>query len=163
MPDFAIAWLAGGTAAYASALWWVRRSYTLVTVSGPSMEPTFRSGDRVLVRRVSERGLARKQVVVVHDLAYARMPFSATARPHGHRRGGMNRNGPCLIKRVAAVPGDPVPRETVPALRNVPERVVPAGRIVLLGDNDSASYDSRDQGYFATEHLLGRVAARLAL
>lgn len=139
-------------------LLWLRHSYTMVTVWGASMEPTFRSGDRVVVRRVRERRLAPTAVVVVRDL-HTRIPIPSV-RPRGRLAAG-DRSGPCLIKRVAAVPGDPVPRETVPALRDVPETVVPAGRLVLLGDNESASYDSREHGYFPTEQVLGRVVARL--
>jgi hypothetical protein len=81
---------------------WVRRRLVLVTVMGSSMEPILFSGDRVLVHR---RGLARVrrgQIVVLEP------PL-----PDGARHAG---TGPALladrlwnIKRVVALPGDPVP------------------------------------------------------
>ena len=62
-----------------------------------------------------------------------------------------------LIKRVAALPGDPVPRDGVPALRSVTEERVPPGQVVLLGDNRRCSVDSRQLGYFPLECILGVV------
>jgi signal peptidase I len=67
-----------------------------------------------------------------------------------------------MIKRVVALPGDPVPRRDVPTLADVAEDRVPNGMAVLLGDNQSASFDSRAFGYFPLERILGvvRVAVR---
>jgi signal peptidase I len=48
-----------------------------------------------------------------------------------------------LIKRIAALPGDLVPGAARDA--DVMDRV-PVGRLVLLGDNTNASFDSRDPG-----------------
>lgn len=116
----------------------------VVTVRGPSMEPTYCDGDRVLVRR--HRGPAPGRVIVV-DRAWR-----PAAPAPGHR---------WMIKRVAAVPGDPVPRETVPALEDVPENRVPPGRLVLLGDNAAVSFDSRQAGYFSADRVMGTVIRSL--
>lgn len=67
-----------------------------------------------------------------------------------------------MIKRVAAVPGDPVPRDEVPALADVPEACVLPGKLVLLGDNPDVSYDSRRAGYFPAERVLGVVVRSLS-
>ncbi|MEU4807205.1 S26 family signal peptidase [Actinosynnema sp. NPDC023587] len=67
-----------------------------------------------------------------------------------------------LIKRVVAVPGDPVPRDIVPALADVPEDRVPLGMLVLLGDNRDASFDSARFGYFPTDRVLGAVQRPLS-
>ncbi|MEU9497952.1 S26 family signal peptidase [Streptomyces sp. NPDC048196] len=128
-----------------------RRRLVAITVRGASMEPAYRDGDRVLVRR--GRLPAPGQVVVVRDLPTTgpatALPPAATARAVP---------GPALlIKRVAAVPGDPVPRDRVAALAGVPERYVPHGQLVLLGDNPAASYDSRHRGYFAAAQVVGTV------
>jgi hypothetical protein len=53
-----------------------------------------------------------------------------------------------LIKRVVAVPGDPVPPGSVPARLATPDAVVPWGKLVVIGDNASASSDSRQLGYY---------------
>lgn len=129
-----------------------------VRVRGMSMAPAYRDGDRVLARR----GLppTAGQVVVVERPApgagWSDRPLPATPRAATapHRR--------WMIKRVVAVPGDPVPRDRVPALADVPEDLVPPGRLVLLGDNQEASYDSRHLGYFPADRVLGTVVRRLA-
>jgi signal peptidase I len=108
------------------------RRLVAVTVRGMSMEPTYRDGDRVLVRRGG--ALTPGQVVVLEE------------------------SGGWLIKRVAAVPGDPVPRDRVPALAEVREDRVPEGKLVLLGDNQDVSMDSREVGYFPVERVLGAVS-----
>jgi signal peptidase I len=66
-----------------------------------------------------------------------------------------------MVKRAVALPGDPVPRETVPALRDVPEPVVPQGCLVVVGDNTGHSHDSRGAGYFPAATLLGVVIRQL--
>ncbi|WP_328853329.1 S26 family signal peptidase [Micromonospora globbae] len=134
-------------AALAAAGWWARRHLVVVTVRGSSMQPTFQHGDRVLVRRAPITAVRSGQVVVV-----------AAGRPVGPRPP----DDPLwMIKRLRAVPGDPVPRGEVPALASVPEQTVPAGRLVALGDNPEGS-DSRQLGYFHAANLLGVVTLRLA-
>ncbi|GAA1684086.1 S26 family signal peptidase [Fodinicola feengrottensis] len=119
------------------------RKLIAVIVRGVSMEPTYRDGDRVLARRGHSPVVG--QVVVVE------IP---TGSPVG--------TGGWMIKRVVAVAGDPVPRDRADALADVPEDRVPAGKIVLVGDNPAASYDSRTAGYFRTDRVLGIAIRRLA-
>jgi signal peptidase I len=132
-----------------------------VTVRGSSMEPTYREGDRVLVDRAHV--LSVGQVVVVegpvvakaeqpaHGLLWRHPPVRPRSRPDAVSGRSW------LIKRVAAVPGDPVPRDRVPALSSTREDRVPHGKVVLVGDNPDASFDSRQAGYFPAERLLGAV------
>ncbi|MEU3414618.1 S26 family signal peptidase [Streptomyces sp. NPDC006658] len=134
-------------AALSAAARRMRRSLVSVTVRGRSMEPTYHDGDRVLVRRGGP--LARGRVVVVE-----RLPFEAR-RPAPPGQPGP---GPTwLIKRVAAVPGDPVPRALGPALAAAPQDLVPPGGLVLLGDNPDVSQDSRRMGFFPADAVLGVV------
>jgi signal peptidase I len=124
----------------AAGLLRLRHKYTVVTVDGESMSPAYRPGDRVLVRRA--RLVRREQCVVFAE---------EFAGP-----------GPSwVLKRVVAVPGDPVPRDRLPALRAVSEAVVPPGHLVVLGDNPEHSYDSRHYGYVMVERLLGVVSRRM--
>lgn len=126
------------------ALLVVRRSLVVVCVEGVSMEPTLRDGDRVLVRRARLDQVRRGEVVVLAP------PPPAM------------KDTPWVIKRAVAVPGDPVPRVKVPALRTVHDAQVPPDRLVALGDNAGHSYDSRKAGYFAGSGLLGIVVRKLA-
>ncbi|MET8910428.1 S26 family signal peptidase [Micromonospora sp. NPDC004551] len=134
--------------------WWLRRRYVTVTVDGESMLPTYRPGERLLVRRVAAASLRTGQVVVLSRFGRPRpaAPVSRDPAP-----------GPpqWIIKRVAAVPGDPIPRDTVAALRGAPGTRVPDGRVVVLGDNPPRSLDSRQTGYVTTDRLLGVVLRRL--
>ena len=103
-----------------------------VTVQGESMAPTLRTGQRILVRRT--RSVHRGQIVVL-------------ANPSESVRVGAS--PAWLVKRAAAVAGDPVPD-------GVPETgPVPAGKLVLIGDNTEPGYDSRRIGYFDAATVLG--------
>lgn len=137
----------------ATALRWSSRRWAVVTVRGSSMAPAYRDGDRVVVRRsgTPERG----RVVVVEQGGGQhpgqRAPLAALA-------GAVDVAGRAwLIKRVAAVPGDPVPFDTSPALAGSAGRRVPEGALVLLGDNAEVSVDSRTLGFFPADRLLGVV------
>ncbi|MFG1882949.1 S26 family signal peptidase [Micromonospora sp. NPDC049102] len=143
-----LGWLAvAAVLAVATAgLLWARRHLLLVAVVGRSMEPTLRSGDRVLARRLPLARVRPGDVVVV--VAPAAMTAGHPARPDAAGPG-------LLIKRAYAVPGDPVPVDRVPLLGGGGEQVVPAGRLVVLGDNPSHSYDSRECGYIPEPDVLG--------
>jgi signal peptidase I len=108
----------------------LRRTYSIIRVDGDSMNPTLADGDRVLARRVSPSALRRGQVAVV-----------VNPLPVGRR---------FLIKRIAALPGDPVP--PMPGTVLSGERV-PSGQLILLGDNADVSFDSRDLGYFPVSEI----------
>ena len=117
----------------------LRGRFVAVTVQGESMAPTLRTGQRILVRRT--RTVHRGQIVVL-------------ANPSESVRAGAS--PPWLVKRAAAVPGDPVPD-------GVPETgPVPMGKLVLIGDNTEPGYDSRRVGYFDATTLLGVMIRRLA-
>ncbi|GAA3250241.1 signal peptidase I [Dactylosporangium siamense] len=127
----------------AAAAIWAGRRFVVVTVDGGSMLPTFSDGDRVLVRRTTLGRIRTGDVVVMRY----------TPGPHTIHH---------VIKRAVAVPGDPVPRDRVPPLADVPEPAVPPGRLVLLGDSP-ISTDSRHYGYAEERHLLGVVVRRMSV
>jgi signal peptidase I len=134
------------------AVVWLRRRYMVVTVRGESMLPTYRPGERLVLRRTPPRSLRTGQVVVLTEAGHSLpdAPVDGTGA------------GPYLIiKRVAALPGDPIPRDTVPALRTAPGTRVPAGHLVVLGDNADHSHDSRHSGYLTTDRLLGVVLRKV--
>jgi signal peptidase I len=141
--DWPMMLVVAGTVAVAffvlSAAIVLRERLVVVDVEGSSMQPTLRDRDRVLVRRCGVDRVRRGQVVVVSP------PWRLADDVRW------------LIKRAVAVPGDPVPRTEVAALAAAAETRVPAGKLVVLGDNSAASFDSRTAGYFDADALLGVV------
>lgn len=131
--------LFGSAAAVVGAAVWARRSFRVIEVTGRSMLPTYRPGDRVLVRRRPGRVPPRGAVVVFR------------APP------GLDVDW--YVKRVAATPGDPVPPEMRAAVPT--DEVVPPGRLLVLGDNPH-SVDSRLIGYVRAESVLGTAIRALA-
>ncbi|WP_371483325.1 S26 family signal peptidase [Kitasatospora sp. NBC_00315] len=131
-----------------------------VTVTGPSMEPALRDGDRVLVIRRRPHRLTRGHIVVLGPRP-GPSPVPPVRPDGGTRvlRAGAPHTGGLLIKRIAAVPGDVVPEALAGALGCPPGSIVPPGRFLVLGDNPTVSLDSRHFGYVARERLLG-VAVR---
>ncbi|MFG1949392.1 S26 family signal peptidase [Nonomuraea sp. NPDC048826] len=121
----------------------VRRRIVVVTVSGISMTPTLRPGEKLLVRRCGLSALKVGDIVVLEP------PRAAVSRA----------GTPWQVKRVAALPGDPIPvsaREASGALRAVPD-----GALIVLGDN-TASDDSRRTGPYPGDRILGVVLRKLA-
>jgi signal peptidase I len=154
--------LAGAAALIGLGLWWVRRRLLLVVVSGRSMEPTLRDGQRVLARRASPRELRRGQVVVAW-LAPTRLSVpGAVAEARRPPAGAIRSRGPArdqwIVKRVAALAGDPLPTLLM-GLGARPGEPVPPGRLVLLGDNPEYSADSRHFGLVSVDSVLGVVFA----
>jgi signal peptidase I len=163
---WAAAALAGGLLAAGGSVLWARRRYLVTTVDGPSMEPTLRSGDRLLVRRT--RRVRTGQIVVVRI-----QPPTLDAPPPDHEPPDhespasgqavtpLHPDGRLFVKRAIAVSGDPVPTERVPSLRVASPMTVPPGALVVLGDNPATSWDSRDYGFVRPDQLVGVAIRRL--
>ncbi len=124
---------------------WLRLTYMVAVVEGPSMTPTFRPGDRVLVRRRAGRRLRTGEVALVD------LPESLRPIPAGVSRADSLRNRR-VIKRVAATAG-----EAVPAVVEGRGPVVPGDHLVLLGDHPLASGDSRQYGFVPVDAVVGVV------
>jgi signal peptidase I len=131
----------------------LRRRFAVVTVDGQSMLPTLSDGDRVLVRRVRLGRIRSGDVVVVEKPSAA----SGWPKPPAVRVGRRE----WLIKRAAAVPGEPLPDAFRSHWAALPGELVPEGKLVVLGDNPEGSYDSRVIGFIPGERLLGIVARRM--
>ena len=141
----AVACLAGVAALGARTL---RRKIAVVTVRGLSMQPTLQAGDRLLIRRVGADRLRTGQIVVIER---PRQDAAAAGRARNWPPAGDD----WLIKRLAALPGEPTPALMLTATAPGAEPVVPAGRLVVLGDNLECSLDSRLLGYIEAERVLG--------
>ncbi len=131
-----------------------RRFVLLVEVQGDSMLPTMSDGDRALAVRTGSR-LVRKGTVVV-----ARSPGSSDSSSEDPFDDCGRPTTPWVIKRVAALPGDPAPSVTLPyATAPDPHAAlapIPAGHYYLLGDA-AACIDSRIWGPLPADQILGPV------
>jgi signal peptidase I len=124
----------------------LRRLLLIVTVAGRSMEPTLTPGARILVLRRSGPRVRSGEIVVLRR--------SDVGHPV---RGPID---PLVVKRVAAVAGEPVPASVQAAVGARDGDVVPVGKLVVLGDGP-ISADSRDWGFSSVENVVGVLAARL--
>ena len=114
----------------------LRRRYVVARVWGHSMSPTFHDGERVVA--------TRRPHYRVGDVIVFRPRSAAT-------------DVAWRIKRIAAVAGDPVP-VWLPA----DHAIVPAGHVVVAGDNAGHSEDSRQLGYIDLAAVAGAVPHRAA-
>lgn len=130
----------------------VRRRFVAVEVRGVSMLPTYAPGDRVLVRRVAARGLSRGQVVVFEAAGPEGWPTGPLPPPHA---------ATWSIKRLAALPGDPVPAGVLRAVAAEEGATVPEGSLVVVGDGTDSA-DSRIWGYLPADRVLGVVVRGLS-
>jgi signal peptidase I len=109
---------------------------TVITVRGDSMLPTYRAGDRLLVRRRwAGRPVRRGDIVVCR-------PFVSS---------GKIADPLLVVKRVAALGGDRDPNGS---------QIVPDRHVYVTGDGPG-SVDSRRFGPIPRERVLGRVLAVL--
>ncbi|MGV9933605.1 S26 family signal peptidase [Streptomyces olivaceoviridis] len=162
---FPFAFVAVGTTLLGVLL--ARRRFAVITVAGASMEPAYRSGDRVLVRRLSQSGrtgIEKGGVVVATWRPPSGDPPGEPAQPRG--ASGQPTGEPLdarrwMIKRVVAGPGDLIPGGLGPALIAEAGKPVPQDRFVVMGDNAAHSHDSRHTGYVEGGDILGVVIHRL--
>ncbi|MFF2063209.1 S26 family signal peptidase [Streptomyces sp. NPDC058200] len=135
----------------------LRRRLVVVTVRGASMEPVYHDGDRVLVHR--------QPLLVPGEVVVVERPVADATRfvppPPLPKSSGEVAGRHWMIKRIAAVPGTPVPGTGFPALAGTGGRLIPPGRLILTGDNAAKSLDSRQLGFFPTDRVLGTVVRRL--
>ena len=122
----------------ALVLRWVKRRWAVIAVTGTSMTPTFQEGDRVLARQRPKR-------IAVGDVIVLEEPGAGPGR--------------WIVKRVAAVAGDPVPGEAAGVV--AAGELVPPRHVVVLGDNRAHSADSRHYGFLAAHRVYGRALRRL--
>ncbi|MGW6918019.1 S26 family signal peptidase [Kitasatospora sp. NPDC054939] len=139
---------AAGAALLLLALALLRTALSVIVVSGPSMAPALRPGQRVLVLR---RGFARLRTGRIVVVAPTDLPPGGPAGRRPER---------LLVKRLAARAGEPVPE---PVRAAVPAGQVPGGHVVLLGDNPAFSTDSRTWGAVPARNVVGVVLDRVRL
>ena len=111
---------------------WTRRNLVLVTVRGDSMTPTYRDGQRLIIRpggyRAGQAVVFRPPSPPVCDVEW-------------------------VVKRAVAVTGDPVPADL---REQAGAEVVPAGRLLVRSDAPDG-LDSRHLGLIDDRDVLGVV------
>ncbi|MFB7281343.1 S26 family signal peptidase [Streptomyces hydrogenans] len=122
----------------------LRRFLSRLRINGPSMMPALRDGQRVLFVRSGPARLRTGRIVVV-------------APPEGLVRPRPGARAPLVVKRVAALAGEPVPPEVCGAAGLAAGSLVPPGRVALLGDNPAFSTDSRFWGLLPVSSVVGVV------
>ena len=127
----------------------LRRRFSVFRVRGDSMQPTFRPGELLLVRN-RPGGRIRVGAVVVF-----RPPASVTSEPGDFPAADDRR----LIKRISALPGDPVPDSARVATGGTP--FVPCGMFTVSADNPDGT-DSRQIGFLLVDQISGLVLRKLS-
>lgn len=131
-----------------------------VFVRGSSMEPNFRSGELVIVERVSylgNRTIKRGDVVAVRfpaDPKRTRLIKRVIGLPKERvtvKRGAITINGELLNEKYHPRPGEPPYDE-------LEEVTLKTGEYFLAGDNRPSSSDSRLWGPVLRQDILGRVS-----
>lgn len=136
--------------------------FARVTVTGPSMQPTFNNKDVIFVEKISTKiGNINRGEIIIFD--------------------SNNENNDIYIKRVIGVAGDKInikdgkvylngqilmesylPQGTITkANSSTTEYVVPKGYIFVLGDNRGNSTDSRMLGLINIKDVKGHVILRV--
>lgn len=134
-----------------------RRRYLVVTVRGASMTPAYQDGERLLARRLRPRETPERDTVVVVDLPPVEVDVARLGGPDSWvEPATTTTTSGRMIKRVAAVPEDPVPPEI-----HSEHAYVPTGMVALRGDNTAGSIDSRHYGLVAVERCGGTVLRRM--
>ena len=117
-----------------------RQDFRMAEVKGPSMEPTFKNGDHVLVS---------KAYWLVGDL---RPGDVVVIKPK-------DQPGEYFIKRIYATAGDKVDFYNIPDSWSIADGdyIVPADQYYVLGDNRPVSEDSRAWGPVERDSIIGKV------
>ncbi len=128
----------------------VRWMYCVVAVTGTSLEPELAPGDRLLARRCGLRSLRLGEFVIIREPGLT----GRRRRPVWLTSAGRD---VWVVKRVAALPGDPVPAAVRTAAGTA---LVPRRTLVALGDRPD-SRDSRQWGLIPASSVLGVCSRKL--
>ncbi|ALS21609.1 MULTISPECIES: signal peptidase I [Paenibacillus] len=134
-------------------------------VEGPSMEPNFHTGERLIVNKLTYRfgNPERGEVLVFHatkDKDYIKRVIALPGEKVRVEGDQVYVNGQLLDEPYLKQALDEAAKQGIPYnTRNYPEQTVPEGSIFVMGDNRSNSSDSRDStvGFVKYEQIVGRA------
>lgn len=134
-------------------------------VEGPSMEPNFYTGERLIVNKLIYKfdKPEREEVVVFHatkDKDYIKRVIALPGEKVRVEGDQVYINGQPLDEPYLKQALDEAAQKGIPYnTRNYSEQTVPEGSIFVMGDNRSNSSDSRDStvGFVKYEQIVGRA------
>ncbi|MBN2909188.1 signal peptidase I [Polycladomyces sp. WAk] len=128
------------------------RFYDWYVLTGPSMEPTLRSFDVVLVRQKASR-LQRGDIVLFQRNGWGILFNKRVIGLPGDRveikKGQLYVNGKLFQK-------GPLAHRKIPHFKSV---IVPQGKVFVMGDNPEKSTDSRAFGPIPINSIIGKADA----
>lgn len=130
-----------GAVAVAATARVLRSRWLVVVVNGMSMTPTLQDGQRLIVRRRKRSAYETGEIVVF---------------PAPEERRAMIGDPGFRVKRVMAVAGDVVPPWMHSAERSSRAERVPAGMLVVSGDNPRTE-SSRQLGFIPVASVVATV------
>jgi signal peptidase I len=132
-------------------------------VEGPSMEPNFHTGERLIVNKIiySIRAAEHGEVVVFHatkEKDYIKRVIALPGETVKVDEDKVYVNGQLIEEPYLKEAVDEAEKKGVSYnVRNYAEHTVPEGTIFVMGDNRSNSYDSRDIGFIQYDQIVGRA------
>ncbi|MFP4457375.1 MAG: signal peptidase I [Clostridia bacterium] len=127
------------------------RFVSIVYISGPSMQPTFRTGDCILVFRTDK--VERNDIAVVEwqDKWLIKRVVGLPSETLEMEDGKTYIDGELIVEDFEYFSGN----------RSLPQITIPDDYIFIVGDNRENSHDSRAFGPVPTSDIFGRLVLRL--
>jgi len=131
-------------------------------ITGDSMYPTLKNGERIIVEKVSYKGRqpARGEIIVFRSLQNDRIfLIKRVIALSGDRLGVLDGvlmiNGKQYFDRRYSTQFEDL--EALGQLKDYADQPIPQGCIAVMGDNRDESYDSRMFGLVSTEKIVGKA------
>ncbi len=132
-------------------------------VSGPSMQPNFYDGERLIVNKIlyKFRAPERGEVIVFHateDRDYIKRVIALPGEKVKVEGDKVYVNGKLLAEPyIQEEVNEAAKRGTTYNNRDFAEQTVPAGTVFVMGDNRPNSEDSRSIGFISFDRIVGRT------
>lgn len=131
-------------------------------ISGDSMYPTLKNGERIIVEKVSykSRQPERGEIIVFRSLQNDRIflikrVIAVSGDRLGILDGVLTINGKQYFDRRYLTQFDDL--EALGQLKNYANQPIPQGYLAVMGDNRNESYDSRMFGLVPKEKIVGKA------
>lgn len=127
------------------------RFISIVYISGPSMQPTFHTGDCILVLRTDKVSRYDISVVEWQDKWLIKRVIGLSGETIEMEDGKTYINDELVVEDFEYYSGN----------RNLPQITIPNDYIFIVGDNRENSHDSRAFGPIPSSDIFGKLIFRL--